>query len=217
MSVSILILFALQALFINTEDNSEFKLRDFLFPAEAKTICFNSNVGEALREIVPTNSSFVVKSYSDNFEFTQRFLVRNDSVFVDSLYKKIDFLLVFSKESSVIYDKPFLRFPPQFKIGDSWSSEVTEISSRYKRPLNISTQVLGKEKINTNFGELDALLFEMIVKTKSGRVISRMKEWRAKNYGLVKMEAAVKSRGLIGAVQSLLGLDKFSFVLTSLN
>lgn len=213
----LMFLINITALFHSVDNESELlSIKDYLFPNEAEKIRFNSNVGEAFRDIFWKDNKYIVKSYSGNFEFTQRFTLRNDSVFVDSIYKSIDILYFFTKNKSVRYTPSFLRFPAHFSINDKWESTVYEISEDVKREITISVSVLRKEKLKIKLGEFDTILFEMIVTGKKG-VISKMLEWRAKNIGLVKMEATVKSSGLIGVIQSLLGLDKFTFELNGLN
>jgi len=165
--------------------------RDYICNKLSTKLIYNSNVGEVKAEITPFNSGRLLKATSDKFEYTQKWFFKNDSIFVDSIYQSVDFLVFFSKTRKLQYPKPFLRFPDKFSIGDEWSSEAVQKEGRRIRKIIVTTKALREEELKIEGRKFNTIVFRMTLKDKHG-IFATLKEWRCKNIGIVKMTAKVK-------------------------
>ena len=178
-----------------------------------KTLVYESDFGETTSTIRDEDGTLTYRNESDDFKYIQKILVKDDGLYVEQTYQKLDIFLFFKKESTVSYDGPLIRIPFPLHQNDSWTWEGTEsFGENRSHKSKITGKVLGIEKVETPAGTFDAVKIETTV-WRHEKIRSRVTEWFAPHIGMVKTKAEILGGGFGGIVRDLLGYGEIEFEL----
>ena len=185
------------------------------FPTDPSLkLVYNSSMGEAYAEIKKIGNSYIMDLRNDDFYFVQTVHVANDTVFLTKLDQEVDVFLFISSSASVTYSRPYLRFPFPLKKDDTWTwNGVEYIDEENPDTIKVAGKVLGREMVETVAGKYDCVKFQIDINKKKSGSHTKFYEWRTPKIGLVKLDAFIDSKGLIGTVMNLLGYDEMKFEL----
>ncbi|MFA8342461.1 MAG: hypothetical protein ACEPO8_05760 [Rhodothermaceae bacterium] len=208
----------LTLLFVNLYFTGEFKkakenFDESYFPVNPKkTLIYESDFGDTKFSITGSENSYTITNKSDDFDYKQTLLRKDGKYYITKTEQDVDVFLFFSSSSKVTYNKPALRFPFPLQKGDSWKWEGYEYSEDDSTLITISGKVVGTEEITVPAGEFNCLKIETEIggEDESKDVVT---EWLAEDVGLVKIEAQVGKGGVVGLLQSILGLETLKFEL----
>ena len=177
-----------------------------------KTLVYESDFGETVSTIRNEDGSLTYRNESDDFKYVQKILVKDDGLFVEQTYQKLDVFLFIKKESTVSYDGPLIRIPFPLHENESWTWEGTESFGDRSHQSKITGKVLGVEKVETPAGTFNTVKIETTVWGREN-IRSRVTEWFAPGIGMVKTKAEILGGGFGGFVRDILGYGEIEFVL----
>jgi len=183
------------------------------FPADSgKTLIYASNFGDTKFSVKNEENLYIITNKSEDFDYKQTLEKKGEKYFIIKTEQEVDVFLFLSSSSKVTYNNPALRFPFPLKDGDCWRWKGYEYSDNDSSLITISGKVIGKEEIRVPAGKFECLKIETVI-GGTDETKDIVTEWLAKDIGLVKIEAEIGKGGIVGVMQSILGLEVLKFEL----
>ena len=177
-----------------------------------KTLVYDSNFGETRSEVKSIDNELTIINESDDFKYIQRFIVKDDGIYITQTEHHLDVFLFISSEAEIKYNEPALRIPIPFNEKSQWEWTGTEYKDNDTSAISIKGKYLERVELDTKAGKFDCVKIELKVESETGSK-SIVNEWLAPGIGLVKLHAKIDGKGLIGVLQSILGFDEINFEL----
>ncbi len=175
-------------------------------------LVYKSNFDETKSKTDVEGNSVVLDNKSDDFIYRQKYVLKDDGLYINETYQKIKVLLFFRAEKKVTYNKDLLKIPFPVKTGQEWKCERTEFCDGDSNKISLVSKCIGEEEITVEAGKFNAMKLETTVKSEDGST-NNIEEWIAPNVGLVKVRVVMKGGGLTGTIRDLLGLGELVFEL----
>ena len=82
------------------------------FPANNDiSLVYGSSFGESITKYFQDGEFIISSSESDDFKYKQTFIIKDQGVYTSETYQYYKVFLFITKESTVTYERPLLRFP----------------------------------------------------------------------------------------------------------
>jgi hypothetical protein len=175
-------------------------------------LIYKSSFGVSASKYFLDGEYVINSSEADDFKYIQTLIIKDDGVYTKETYQYFKVLLFITKEATVTYEKPLLRFPLPLFPGKVWESEGIQYSDDESSKVKISGIALGKEFIITKAGKFEAIKIESIIET-SLDTKNKITEWYAEGIGLIKAQILINGGGLMGVIRDLLGYGIIEFEL----
>jgi hypothetical protein len=175
-------------------------------------LVYESSFGETITNYFQDGEFTISSSEADDFKYRQALIIKEDGVYVMETYQFIKIFLFINKEASSKYGKPLLRFPLPLLPGKSWEWEGDEYSDGDTTKVKITGKVIGKEIVETDAGNFEAIKIESLVENSSD-LKNRVTEWYAEGIGLIKAKVIIEGGGIMGFVRDILGYGTIEFEL----
>jgi hypothetical protein len=175
-------------------------------------LIYKSSFGVSASKYFLDGEYVINSSEADDFKYIQTLIIKDDGVYTKETYQYFKVLLFITKEATVTYEKPLLRFPLPLFPGKVWESEGIQYSDDESSKVKISGKALGKEFIITKAGKFEAIKIESIIET-SLDTKNKITEWYAEGIGLIKAQILINGGGLMGVIRDLLDYGIIEFEL----
>lgn len=179
---------------------------------ENRILVFNSDFGETISTVKKEGDYFIISNEGDNFKYIQKFEKLNNGIYIVNTEQYVDVLLVLSSEAKISYTEPALNIPMPLTKESKWEWNGFQYDEGDTNKVNIKGSVLGEEELKLEAGSFNTLKIQLNVEIDNGSK-SKVTEWLAKDLGIIKINAVVEGKGVIGLVTSLLGYDELNFEL----
>lgn len=179
---------------------------------ENRVLVFNSDFGETISTVKKEGDYFIISNEGDNFKYIQKFEKLNNGIYIVKTEQSVDVLLILSSEAKISYTEPALNIPMPLTIESKWEWNGFQFEDGDTNKVNIKGEVLGEEELKLEAGSFNTLKIHLNVEIDNGSK-SSVTEWLAKDLGIIKINAVVEGKGVIGLVTSLLGYDEINFEL----
>lgn len=176
------------------------------------TLIYKSSFGVSASKYFLDGEYVINSSEADDFKYIQTLIIKDDGVYTKETYQYFKVLLFITKEATVTYEKPLLRFLIPLFPGKVWESEGIQYSDDETSKVKISGKAFGKEFIITKAGKFEAIKIESIIETSSDTK-NKVTEWYAEGIGLIKAQILINGGGLMGVLRDLLGYGTIEFEL----
>lgn len=183
------------------------------FPVNNRvTLIYKSLFGVSASKYFLDGEYVINSSEADDFKYIQTLIIKDDGVYTKETYQYFKVLLFITKEATVTYEKPLLRFPLPLFPSKVWESEGIQYSDDETSKVKISGKAFDKEFIITKAGKFEAIKIESIIETSSDTK-NKVTEWYAEGIGLIKAQILINGGGLMGVLRDLLGYGIIEFEL----
>ena len=183
------------------------------FPANNDiSLVYGSSFGESITKCFQDGEFIISSSESDDFKYKQTFIIKDQGVYTSETYQYYKVFLFITKESTVTYERPLLRFPLPLLPGMVWKWEGNEYSDGEMNTVKVSGKAFDKEFIVTKAGSFEAIKLESIIETSSDTK-NKVTEWYTEGIGLIKAQILIEGGGLMGLLRDILGYGTIEFEL----
>jgi len=176
------------------------------------TLVYGSSFGESITKCFQDGEFIISSSESDDFKYKQTFIIKDQGVYTSETYQYYKIFLFITKESTVTYEKPLLRFPLPLLPGREWVWEGNEYSDGEMNTVKVSGKAFNKEFVITKAGNFEAIKLESIIETSSDTK-NIVTEWYTEGIGLIKAQILIEGGGLMGILRDVLGYGTIEFEL----
>lgn len=183
------------------------------FPFDStKKLIYESTFGETECTTKLNGNNYLQEFKSDDFEMFQHINIIGKNYCVIDLQQEIDVFLFITHSIDAKYNEPaqMVKLPLSQNEEWTWTGFEYHDDDEDADSLSITTKYTGDELITTPAGEFNCKKLEYVIRKSSGTV-TKYYEWRAKDIGLVKLEADLDPKGFVGTIQGLLGYDDIYF------
>lgn len=201
---------------VSSEKKKNIFVSNLYFPVNnGVTLIYKSSFGESSSKCYQEGDFTISLSKGDDFQYKQTLMIKDDGVYSIETYQYYKILLFFSKEATVTYNKPLLRFPLPLLPGAEWEWEGKEFSNDESNKVKVSGKALCKEFVFTEAGKFEAIKIETIVESASGAK-NIVTEWYSEGLGLIKVIILIDGGGVMGLLRDLLGYKTIEFELNEI-
>lgn len=168
---------------------------------------YESNLGEVSSWVEASGDERRIVSTSPSLDTEQRLRVAPEGVYLLSAASQV---LFFSSERT--YRPPLLRLPLPLRPGQAWSWSGTETVDGDEIQTTIAGRAEAEEKVAVPAGEFACLRVKVDTSCSDGTTASST-QWLSPGVGIVKAQIAIDAGGLSGFLISLIGMDRFTLEL----
>lgn len=177
------------------------------FPFNEKIeLIFDSNIGETKRVVEIDDKFYKVTNISDKFTYTQKFIKKNNGIYLIHTEQYIDIFL-YSRKVNITYSDPVLQLPFPQKIGDVWSWSGYQVKNGDTTSISIIGNAIAEEILELQAGKFNTIKIKLFFEEKDGERTT-LYQWLAPGLGAVKTKAIIEGNGIIQFAMSLLGYDE---------
>lgn len=176
------------------------------------TLIYKSSFGESISKYYQDGEFIISSSESDDFKYKQTFIIKEEGVYTRETYQYYKVFLFITKESTVTYNNPLLRFPLPLLPGMKWEWEGEEYSDGEINNVKVNGKTFDKELVKTKAGSFEAIKMETTIETTDDTK-NKVTEWYAEGVGLIKAQIIIDGGGLMGILRDLLGYGTIEFEL----
>ncbi|MCK9280169.1 MAG: DUF3108 domain-containing protein [Melioribacteraceae bacterium] len=180
---------------------------------KANKLILDSDFGEVTYQLKNENGKQYIKVDGDDFKYYQELVISDSSISILDTYSKFKYLLFFTKESTIFYKEPVIRFPLPLVKGKTWTWNGYEyFGDDDSSTVAITGVVVGEEKIKVPAGEFTAMKVVTELVTGAGSK-NKITEWIVPDIGIIKTHITIEGGGFTGFLRNILGYSEINFEL----
>jgi hypothetical protein len=210
--IFVILLFAIISIYSSDKKKTTIVPNPYFPVNNGVTLIYKSSFGESISKYFQDGEYIISSSESDDFKYKQTFIIKDEGVYTRETYQYYKVFLFITKESTVTYNNPLLRFPLPLSPGMNWKWEGEEYSDGEISKVKVNGKAFDKEFIKTKAGSFETIKLETIIET-SDATKNKVTEWYAEGVGLIKAQIVIDGGGLMGILRDLLGYGTIEFEL----
>ncbi|MDP2302931.1 MAG: hypothetical protein Q8N03_10970 [Ignavibacteria bacterium] len=213
--ICVIVMFA-AIIIVSSEKKKNIFVPSIYFPVNnGVTLIYKSSFGESSSKCFQEGDFTISLSKGDDFQYKQTLMIKDDGVYSIETYQYFKIFLFFTKEATVTYNKPLLRFPLPLLPSTEWEWEGKEYSNDESNKVKVSGKAFFKEFVITKAGKFEAIKIETIVESASGAK-NIVTEWYSEDLGLIKAKIIIDGGGIMGLLRDVLGYRTIEFELNEI-
>lgn len=210
--ISVILLFATISSYSSDKKKTKIISNPYFPVNDGVTLIYKSSFGESISKYFQDGEFIISSSESDDFKYKQTFIIKEEGVYTRETYQYYKVFLFITKEATVTYNNPLLRFPLPLSPGMKWEWEGEEYSDGEVNKVKVNGEVIDKEIIKTKAGSFEAIKLETTIET-SDDAKNKVTEWYVEGVGLIKAQIIIGGGGLMGILRDVLGYGTIEFEL----
>lgn len=210
--ISVILLFATISSYSSDKKKTKIISNPYFPVNDGVTLIYKSSFGESISRYFQDGEFIISSSESDDFKYKQTFIIKEEGVYTRETYQYYKVFLFITKEATVTYNNPLLRFPLPLSPGMKWEWEGEEYSDGEVNKVKVNGEALDKEIIKTKAGSFEAIKLETTIET-SDDAKNKVTEWYVEGVGLIKAQIIIGGGGLMGILRDVLGYGTIEFEL----
>ncbi|MFA7288130.1 MAG: hypothetical protein WC055_04560 [Melioribacteraceae bacterium] len=197
---------------ISAKGNDKAEKKTYFPYIKTNRLILDSDFDDVSSQIKNENGKQYIKVDGEDFKYYQELVISDTSVSILHTYSKFKYLLFFTKEATISYKEPVMRFPLPLEKGKRWTWNGYEYFGDDSATVSIKGFVEGEEKIKVPAGEFTAMKVVTELVTGKGSK-NKITEWIAPDIGIIKTHITIEGGGFTGFLRNILGYSEINFEL----